>query len=43
MRKSWGSTKPKGAMKVKAGLSVGLGRIASLSARAHYRPLTTSL
>ena len=27
MRESWGSTKPKGAMKVKAFLSVSLGRI----------------
>lgn len=42
MRESWGSTKPKGEMKVKALLSVGLGRIPCLSVRAHYRPLTTS-
>ena len=30
MRESWGSTKPKGAMKVKVFLSVGLGEIPSL-------------
>ena len=30
MRESWGFTKPKGAMKVKALLSVCLGRIPSL-------------
>ena len=34
MRKSWGSTKPKGAVKVKACFSVGLGRIPSLGAGA---------
>ena len=34
MRKSWGSTKPKGAVKVKACFSVGLGRILSLGAGA---------
>ena len=34
MRKSWGSTKPKGAMKVKACRLVGLGRTSSLGASA---------
>ena len=34
MRESWGSTKPKGAMKVKACRSVGLGRTLSLGAAA---------
>ena len=34
MRESWGSTKPKGAMKVKARFSVSLGRISSSGASA---------
>ena len=34
MRESWGSTKPKGAMKVKACRSVGLGRIPPLGVGA---------
>ena len=34
MRESWGATKPKGAMKVKAGLSAGPGRMPSLGAVA---------
>ena len=44
MRESVGSTKPKGAMKVKAGPSSrggvrDWGRIPGLEPRAHYRPL----
>ena len=34
MRESWGSTNPKGAMKVKACRSVGLGRIPCFGAGA---------
>ena len=34
MRESWGSTKPKGAMKVKARFSVSLGRIPPFGAGA---------
>ena len=34
MRESWGSTKPKGAMKVKACCSAGLGRILPLGVGA---------
>ena len=40
MRESWGSTKPKGAMKVKVCLSVDLGRIPSLGAGALPARLT---
>ena len=32
MRESWGSTKPKGTMKVKVNRLVGLGRIPALGA-----------
>ena len=32
MRESWGSTKPKGAMRVEVGCSVSLGRIPVLGA-----------
>ncbi len=41
MRKSLGSTKPTGAVKVKAG-SVGRGGIRGLVAAAHHRPVAAS-
>ena len=41
MRESWGTTKPKGAMKVKAWLSSGLGRIPH-PVGAHYRPVSSA-
>ena len=42
MRESWGSTKPKGAMKVKAAL--GLAQVGSRSSeRAHYWPVSIPL
>ena len=40
MRESWDSTKSKGAMKVKALLSVGLGRIPLLGGGARLARLT---
>ena len=40
MRESWGSTKPKGAMKVKAFQLVGLGGIPGPRTRAHHRPVS---
>ena len=43
MRESWGSTKPKGAMKVKAWPESGLGRIPRPVAGAHYRPVSSAL
>ena len=39
MRESWGSTKPKGAMKVKVLLSVDLGRIPLLGGGARLARL----
>ena len=42
MRESWGSTKPKGAMKVKAWHESGLGRIPH-TVGAHYRPVSSAL
>lgn len=44
MRESSGRTKPRGAMKVKAGLAAGSGRIrmGGDSRPAHYRPVSTA-
>jgi hypothetical protein len=41
VRKSLGATKPKGAVKVKAG-SVGRGGIRGVRAAAHHRPVAAS-
>ena len=42
MRESWGLTKPKGAMKVKARLSVSSGGIPAPTGGAHHRPVSSA-